>query len=125
MTVDTIYLGHDNTVDLVLKVDNVAFDLSSVTSITATFGDVTITSTLKATGTITWDQAGYATGEIRIDMGGPAILVTDVPGSTETTSLTASKKPYDVPIVTYDAANTTGIVWGKHRILVKAEVEAS
>ena len=112
MTVDTIYLGHDNTVDLVLKVDNVAFNLSSVTSITATFGDVTITSTNKAAGTITWDQAGYETGEIRLDMGG-----------LET--ITASKKPYNVPIVTYDAVNTTGIVWGEHRILVKAEVESS
>jgi len=111
MTVDTIYLGHDNTVDLVLKVDNVAFDLSDITSITATFGDVTITSTDKVSGTITWDQPGYDTGEIRLDMGGQAI--------------TASKKPYSVPIVTYDAINTTGIVWGEHRILVKAEVEAS
>jgi len=112
MTVDTIYLGHDNTVDLILKVDNAAFALTSVTSITATFGDVTITSTDKAAGTIRWSQVGYDTGEIRLAM-----------GSLET--ITASKKPYDVPIVTYDAVNTTGIVWGKHRILVKAEVEAS
>ena len=111
MTVDTIYLGHDNTVDLILKVDNAAFGLTDVLSITATFGDTTITSEDKAAGTIRWSQVGYDTGEIRLFMGDQDI--------------TASKKPYHVPIVTYDAVNTTGIVWGKHRILVKAEVEAS
>ena len=111
MTTDIIYLGHDNTVDLLLKANNVAFDLSDVTSITATFGDTTITSVDKAGGTITWDQSGYDTGEIRIDMGDQDI--------------TASNKPYSVPIVTYDAVNTTGIVWGKIRILVTAEVEES
>ena len=112
MTVDTIYLGHDNSVDLILKVDNVAYSLASITSITATFGDVTITSTDAAAGTIRWNQAGYATGEIRLVM-----------GALET--ITASERPYNVPIVTYDAVNTTGIVWGKYKIKVKAEVEAS
>ena len=111
MTVDTIYLGHNNTVDLILKVDNAAYALTSVTRITATFGDNLVTSSDKANGAITWDQVGYDTGEIRIAAGFQ--------------SLTASRKPYSVPIVVYDASNTNGIVWGEYKILVTGELEVT
>ena len=69
MRTEIVYKGHDNTINLILKSDGVAQDLSGVTKITATFGTTLVSSEDKAAGTITWDQAGYATGEIRIAAG--------------------------------------------------------
>ena len=109
MATEIVYLGHDNTIDLLLKADGTAQDLSSVTKITATFGDTLIESTDAATGPITWAQSGYDTGEIRLALGDQ--------------SITADR--YMVPIVVYDATNTDGIVWGYVAIEVKEEVEAS
>ena len=107
---EVIYLGHDNSIDLLLKADDAAVDLSSVTKITATFGDLLVESTDKAAGVITWDQSGYDTGEIRLAVGG----VADMPTGKR-----------DVPIVVYDATNTDGIVWGEVNFSVLAEVEGS
>ncbi len=104
---EIVYLAHDNTIDLLLKANDVAENLSGVTKITATFGAVTITSTDKAAGAIKWDQAGYDTGEIRMDLGGESI----------------SAGTYYVYIVVYDAVHTDGIVWDKISIKVEADVE--
>ena len=109
MATEIVYLGHDNTVDLLLKADGTAQDLSSVTKITATFGDTLIESTNAANGPITWAQSGYETGEIRLALGDQSI----------------STGSYNVPIVVYDAVNTDGIVWGTVTVIVKAEVEGS
>lgn len=99
-----VYLGRDNTVDLLLMkkhpIDDdtwIAADLSAATKITATFGADVVTSTDKAAGVITWDQGGYDTGEIRIAAGAEA--------------LTAGT--YQVPIIVYDPANDDGIQWKK------------
>jgi len=109
MNYEIIYLGHDNTINLVLKADGAAQDLSSVTKITASFGDTLVESEDAAAGAITWAQDGYDTGEIRLDLGGQ--------------SITAGK--YHVPIVIYDAQNTNGVVWGHIYAEVKPEIEAS
>ena len=109
MTTEIVYLGHDNTIDLILKADGVAQDLSSVTKITATFESTTIESTDHAAGVVLWNNDGYDTGEIRLDLGDQSID----PGG------------YDVPIVTYDPSNANGVVWGKIHIAVRVEVEAS
>ena len=109
MATEIVYLGHDNTIDLLLKADGTAQDLSGVTKITATFGDTLIESTNAANGPITWAQSGYETGEIRLALGDQEIS----PGG------------YNVPIVVYDAVNTDGIVWGTVTVIVKAEVEGS
>jgi len=104
---EIVYLTHDNTIDLLLKADGVVQDLSGVTKITATFGATTITSTDKAAGAIKWDQAGYDTGEIRLDLGDETIPAT----------------AYQVYIVIYDSAHTDGVVWGWIYVQVKADVE--
>lgn len=109
MTTEIVWLGHDNTIDLLLKADDVAQDLSSVIKITATFDGTTITSADHAAGAILWNNDGYDTGEIRLDLGDQSID----PGG------------YDVPIVVYDPSNTDGIVWGTIHVAVRAEVEAS
>ena len=104
---EIVFLAHDNTIDLLLKADGTAQDLSAVTKITATFGSTTITSTDKAAGAIKWDQSGYDTGEIRLDLGGESITA----GS------------YYTAIVVYDATNTNGVVWGYVTVEVKVDVE--
>lgn len=109
MIIEEIYSAHDNTIDLVLKSDDVAQDLSEVTKITASFSDKLISSTDKASGSITWDQAGYDTGEIRVDAGAE--------------SITAGT--YTVPIIIYDTTYTNGIVWGYITITVYDDVEAT
>jgi len=109
MTTEIVWLSHDNTIDLLLKADDVVQDLSSVTKITATFRTTTITSIDHAVGAILWNNVGYDTGEIRLDLGGESIA----PGG------------YDVPIVVYDPSNADGIVWGAIHVVVKTEVEAS
>lgn len=109
MSTEIVYRDHDNTIDLVLKSDGIAQNLSGVTKITATFDDTLVSSTDKAAGLITWDQAGYDTGEIRIAIGGELITA----------------KTYNVPIIVYDAANANGVVWGYIVIEVKDDVEAS
>jgi len=106
---ETVYLGHNNLINLQLKADGVAFDLSDITKITATFGTTLISSEDKAAGLITWDQEGYATGEIRLNLGGQSI----------------TSDYYEVPIVVYDASHAEGIVWGIVDFKVAAEVEGS
>lgn len=109
MTTEIIWLGHDNTIDLLLKADGVAQDLASVTKITATFGSTMITSEDHAAGAILWNNDGYDTGEIRLDLGDQSID----PGG------------YGVPIVVYDPSNTEGIVWGTIHVAARVEVEVS
>jgi hypothetical protein len=106
---EIVYLGRDNTIDLLLKADDVAVDLSSVTKITASFGSVLVSSTDSAAGAIKWSGAGFDTGEIRIDVGAETIPV---------------KTKYSVPIVVYDAVNTNGVHWGEVPVQVKANQEA-
>ena len=96
MSTEILYLGRDNTIDLKLKADGSAVDLTNATKITASFDDTLISSTNKATGAITWDQEGYETGEIRLDLGAEDI----------------DEETYTVPIIVYDAVNTNGIEFG-------------
>ncbi len=110
MTTEIVYLDHDNSIDLILKADGTARDLSNVTKITATFDDTTIESEDAAAGPIRWNQDGYATGEIRLFLGDQNI---------------SADRYSTVYIVTYDPDNTNGIVWGSIRVEVKAEVEGT
>lgn len=108
MATEVAYLGHDNSIDLILKTDGVAQDLTAVTKITITIGPDTVTSTDKAAGAIRWDQAGYATGEIRLFLGDQDIN----PGSYS-----------EAWVVVYDPTNTDGVVWGSIELNVEDEVE--
>jgi hypothetical protein len=109
MAVEFVYLSHDNSIDLLLKADGVAYDLSDATTATLTLGGVTITSTNLSNSPIRWNKVGYDTGEIRLFLGDQSINVGTY------------QKAY---LVIYDPNNTNGIVWGDIRITVKAEVEA-
>lgn len=109
MATEKIYVDHDNTVDLILKSDGVAVDLSNATKISISIGGTTFESANKATGVITWDQVGYETGEIRIDIGNETGLDA-LAGST-----------YDAEITVFDASNPNGIAWDVIRVQVIAD----
>lgn len=109
MATEKIYVGHDNTIDRILKADGVAQDLSNATKIAISIGGTTFESSDKANGIITWDQAGYDTGEIRIGIGNETGLQA-LAGST-----------YDAEITVFDASNPNGITWDTIRVEVIAD----
>ena len=110
MNTEIVYLGHDNTIDLLLKSEGVAVDLAATTAMTLTFGSQLISSINgAATDMIWWAKAGYETGEVRISLGHSTIT----PGT------------YSAPLVIYESPTTDGIVWGKVKIQIVAEIEAT
>lgn len=109
MNTEIVYLGHDNTIDLQLKASSTAYSLSAVTKITATFGSTLITNNSASSGTIVWNGSSFSTGEIRLTLGDQSI----------------NAGTYHVPVIVYNAANSTGIVWDYVPFLVKANPEAS
>ena len=102
---EIVYLERDNRIDLLLKANEVAVDLTSVTRIDLVAGTSTITSANQSGDPIRWAQSGYAAGEVRLTLGGE--------------DLDASPNPYAAHLIVYDASNPGGIVWGSLRILVK------
>lgn len=109
MNIETVYLGHSNTIDLILKENNTAVDLSGVVKMTLTFNGQTLEST-NSTADITWNQAGYETGEIRLHLGNQSTLSTGI---------------YEAPLVVYESTDTIGVVWGNVPLRIKEEVEGS
>ena len=89
------WIGHDNTIDLILKEDGTAVDTSSFTQILLTLDSQNITSTNQVGDPVLWGGDGYATGEIRIDLNGE----------------TVNAGKHQCAIVITDAANANGIVW--------------
>lgn len=111
-TVELVWTGHDNSIDLILKADGAAVSLAATTYITASFGKkrVESVSTDGAATPVKWKQAGYDTGEVKLFLATVALS----PGS------------YDVPIITYaENGSSNGLVWGKVKVKVIPEVEAT
>lgn len=109
MDTETVYLGHDNSIDLILKADDVAVDLTSVTQMTLSFKDTLISSDNGDTDPIRWKKVGYVTGETRLFLGDQAITPGIYP---------------EVPLVVYDPTNPGGVIWDYLPILVKEDPEA-
>jgi hypothetical protein len=108
-TFETVYLGHDNSIELLLKADGVSVSLAAVTVMKLTIGEVTIESDNGDSDPIRWAKEGYASGEVRLFLG-------DQP-------LVSRGSAYDAWLTVYDASNADGIVWGKFRCKVSGEVE--
>lgn len=109
LNIQTVFLGHNNTIDLLVKNNGTVIATSSFTQMTLTFNGVTLTSS-NTTASITWNGSGYSTGEVRLHLGGQSTLSTGF---------------YEVPLVTYSASDTIGTVYGNIPIHVKEEVESS
>lgn len=93
--VDLIFLGSDNTNEILLKKDGVPQDLSSVTKIELHFSDGSMVSnTTGSNFPVKWIGTGR-TGLIIMQLGGESLTIGD---------LTAK-------LLTYDPVNDDGIVW--------------
>jgi hypothetical protein len=95
---ELIWLGRDNTIDLVLYSNASAVDLAAVTEMRLSLKNTTviIASTSNTTGIIRWGSTSWGTGEIRIVAGGSTVLT---PGR------------YTATLVVFDPSNSSGVVW--------------
>jgi hypothetical protein len=109
MQTEFVYLGHDNSIDLILKSNGVAVALTSVTRMTLTLGAKLIDSDNGDADPIRWIKSGYATGEFRLFLGAETITPAN----------------YQGVLIVYDATNPNGVVWGRVPLTVIAEVEAN
>ena len=100
MTTENVYDGHDNTIDLLLKADDVAEDLSSVTRMTLEVGSTTVDSDVSGDA-FDWDTG--VTGKVILDLGGESLAAGT----------------YRATLTVYDPTNTNGIVWGKFKLIVQ------
>lgn len=106
---EIVWIGHDNEIKIILKSCGSAVDLSGTTKISLNLNDQTLISKNNTASSMSWNQAGYDTGQVNIHIGH---ITTLVPGI------------YDASLVVYDSASTEGIVWGDTLpLLVKAEIE--
>ena len=103
---ETIWVGRDNTIELILKANNVAQALSSVTHMELVVSGVTYSSVTP--GYFDWQNrvstSGTTTGWASLSFGGATNLT---PGT------------YDCELIIYDAGNLQGIVWGEIPIRIK------
>lgn len=103
------YIGLSNTNNFILKQNSTAVDLTTVTKMTLTVGSNAIEST-NSTASITWNQAGYETGEVRLHLGNQATISTGV---------------YECPLIVYDSTWVNGLFWGNIPLQVKANPEGA
>lgn len=94
---EIVYLNRDNTVDMILKSNDVAQDTSGFTRMDLKIGDVTVTSDNGDSDPIRWNKAGYAPGEVRLRLGDVESL---------------EDGDYSAPLIVFDVENADGVVWG-------------
>lgn len=102
--IEIVYDGKDNSIDILLKMDGVAQDLSSVTKVVLKVGSVTITDESPTAWPIKWSGLGV-TGKVQMKLGDQGITAGNV---------------YPATLTTYDPVNTNGIVWGTFDLNVKS-----
>ena len=100
MTTEIVYDGHDNTIDLLLKANGVAYDLTDTTRMTLEVGDDTIDSDVSGSA---FDWAPGVTGKLILALGDESL-----PTGT-----------YRATLTVYDPTNTDGIVWGTFKLIVR------
>ncbi len=109
MTYEIVWLGHDNFNALLLQADGEAVDLSGVVSMSLAVEDLVIDSTNQEGDPIRWVQEGYQTGEIRLFLGGQAIVA----------------RRHKAKLAVYDSSNPNGILWGYVWLDARTGVPAS
>ena len=103
MITEHVYLGHDNTIDLLLKADGAAVDLSAVTRMTLELDATTTIDSATSPEAFDWDTG--TTGKLVLALGGETISA----GIYEKCKLTV-----------YDPDNAGGIMWDQLNIVVHA-----
>ncbi|MBW8001767.1 MAG: hypothetical protein FVQ80_07055 [Planctomycetes bacterium] len=102
---ELVWLGRDNTIDLLLKSDGSAYDLSSATTIAMVFSGVTINSDAQPSW-FDWTTSSLTTGQVNVSLGTAG---TSIP----------SGFVYDAKLIVYTSSNTRGIIWGTVPVSVK------
>jgi hypothetical protein len=97
---EDVFLGRDNTFDVVVKKDGIEFDLSDVTSVTLKIGSVTIDSSV-STDAFDWTSGS---GVLICKLGGEALNI----GS------------YNAILCIFDATNTNGIYVGSFKVRIQS-----
>jgi hypothetical protein len=110
MNYEIVYLGHDNSIDLLLKSNGTAVSLATVNRMSLTLNDKAVDSTNSTAQPIQWNKNNYVTGEVRISLGTESTLT---PGD------------YDATLIVYDSTYTNGIVWGAIPLRIKSNMEGS
>jgi len=102
---EVVYKDRDNAIDLLLKADGSAKDISGTTKVWLELNTGSIIkSEEEAAGTFDWATDG-ANGKLKLKLGSVTALVA---GST-----------YEVELILFDIGNTNGIDWGKFSIEVE------
>lgn len=96
---ETVYLGHDNTIELRLTIGVVLADITASTKVTTEFGN-TVISSISSPDAFDWEQGD---GMLYLKLGDENIPI----GS------------YHTILTIYDATNTKGIVWGTFKCKVE------
>jgi hypothetical protein len=109
---EVVYLDRNAAIDLVLKAEDAdgvaqAQDLSGVTRMTLQFEDGTlIDDSTPAAAPIKWSGAGFATGEVRLELGRQSL------------PLGYQEARLDI----YDAVYTDGLPWGIVKLDIREPV---
>ena len=103
MITEHVYLGHDNTIDLLLTADGAAVDLGAVTRMTLELDATTTLDSDTSPDAFDWDTG--TTGKLILALGGEAIDA----GTYERCTLTV-----------YAPDNAGGIVWSQLNLVVHA-----
>lgn len=98
---ETLWLGRDNTIDLALIVDGKRINHTSITRCIVDFGSVQVDSSTAS------DAFSFTASKLILKLGETQIQ----PGV------------YSMKVITFDAANMNGIVWGFIPVEVKQDVE--
>lgn len=96
---EVVYLGRDNTIDLLFMVDGIVSDISGAERVTIEFGDATIDSDTSP------DAFDWSDGE------GGILYLTLGDESIPTGS-------YDAFVTIYDSENVNGWVWNSFKCRV-------
>lgn len=100
--IETVYLGRDNTIDVLLTADDAAVDLSAVTRMVVTeINDEFEIDSDDSPAAFNWDTG--TTGKVVLALG-----AEDITAGT-----------YVCSLIVYDPTNDDGINWG--RIVLKFE----
>ncbi len=100
--IEYVYTGRDNTVDLLLKADGVAVDLSTVTRMLVADVDGAFSvDSSTSPGAFDWNPG--STGKLVITLGDESIPVGK----------------YKCQLIVYDPTNPDGVVWGKVILIVR------
>lgn len=104
---ETVYLGRDNTIDLLLKADGVITDLTPITKVDIV--DIGCSWSINSDdSTDAFDWSSGADGVLRLSLGAET-----VPAGS-----------YRARVIIYDASNTEGIVWGEIKLTFEAACSA-